>query len=48
MNLTELTNGTANSEMVLQQEMKDLENVFENIKESMLVRSYEEIFPRLS
>ncbi|XP_012261634.2 myosin-9-like isoform X1 [Athalia rosae] len=46
MNLNELTDNEANSENDLQREIKDLEKVFENIKESMLVRSYEEIFPR--
>ncbi|XP_046750581.1 uncharacterized protein LOC124413838 [Diprion similis] len=46
VNFTEKNAAITSSEMVLQQEMKDLEQVFENIKESMLVRSYEEVFPR--
>lgn len=46
MNFTELSEAVTGSEIVLQQEMKDLESIFENIKESMRVRSYEEIFPR--
>ncbi|XP_015517623.2 outer dynein arm-docking complex subunit 3 [Neodiprion pinetum] len=46
VNFTVANAAVTSSEMVLQQEMKDLEQVFENIKESMLVRSYDEIFPR--
>ncbi|XP_046628203.1 uncharacterized protein LOC124309030 [Neodiprion virginianus] len=46
VNFTVANAAVTSSEMILQQEMKDLEQVFENIKESMLVRSYDEIFPR--